>query len=207
MKLLVRISRCRIVRNLVPYEYYLLCRERRKKIDPQHIQYILALDEFKEYCTLCENQLEKRIEEEHRRAVAIDEKTFKLTLSLSFVVAVLGLELSLFQKLLPPTANSIMLNSMIAIAFLYILSAGLVALGALSTLPSYGYGTKFLLEQRSNRQKVLAENLSCQEIMNDCRHLRNKIVYMAMRNAFVMILAGFVIFVAMYLYQFFSSGS
>ena len=79
---------------------------------------------------------------------------------------------------------------------LYVLLAGFVALGALRTLPSYGYGTQFLLPQKDD-QKVLAEALARQETMNIIRHLRNETAYQALRNGFWLLLfVGILIFAA-----------
>ena len=69
-----------------------------------------------------------------------------------------------------------------------------MALGALRTFPTYGYGTQFLLQQRENTETVLADALARQETMNNIRHLRNETAYAALRNGLLFLFAGIIVF-------------
>lgn len=85
--------------------------------------------------------------------------------------------------------------------FFYVLSAGFVALGALRTLPSYGYGTRFLLQQEDNAPSTVADALARQELMNNIRHLRNETAYQALRNGLILLFVAILLFAATLAYQ------
>ena len=93
----------------------------------------------------------------------MDDKTFKLTISLSVGFTVLGSTAAFLVRTIfsPPIQTTIM--AIVALGVFYILAAGFVALGALRTARSYGYGTRFLLQQQAKAQEVLADALARQE--------------------------------------------
>ena len=99
----------------------------------------------------------QRLEEERERASAMDEKTFKLPLSLSVGLTVLGSTAAFLTKVISSATIQTLLTIVIGIGLSYVLAAGFVALGALRTFPTYGYGTQFLLHQRENTETVLAD--------------------------------------------------
>ena len=205
-KTIRKISRiiCRIIEEIFPFGHYVVYyRKVSKKI---HSPDILSDQKLKEYYTLSEEQLEKRLEEEHQRALVIDEKTFKMILSLSLEVAVLSSTAVLFPKVLPSAWIQAVLNGILVIGLLYFFLAVLVMLGALRTRPLYGYGTEFLLQQQkgSCRKRVQAEALARQEFTNQSCHLRNETAYMSLRNIFLLIFTGTVIFLVMFSIQSFS---
>ena len=74
----------------------------------------------------------------------MDEKTFKLTLSLSVGLTVLGSTAAFLTKVISSATIQTLLTIVIGIGLSYVLVAGFVALGALRTLQTYGYGTQFL---------------------------------------------------------------
>ena len=131
----------------------------------------------------------------------MDEKTFKLTLSLSVGLTVLGSTAAFLTKVISSATIQTLLTIVIGIGLSYVLAAGFVALGALRTFPTYGYGTQFLLQQRENTETVLADALARQETMNNIRHLRNETAYAALRNGLLFILAGIIVFAATIVYQ------
>ena len=124
----------------------------------------------------------------------MDEKTFKLTLSLSIGLTVLGSMAAFLIKVVSSVTIQTISTILIYSGVLYVLFAGFVALGALRTLRSYGYGTQFLLQQKKEEQKILAEALARQETMNIIRHLRNETAYQALRNGLCLLFVGIVIF-------------
>jgi len=130
----------------------------------------------------------------------MDEKTFKLTLSLSVGLTVLGSTAIPLVKAVPSEAVQTTLTAIIGLGLFYVLAAGFVALGALRTFPSYGRGTQFLLQQKGNVQNVLADALARQETMNIIRHLRNETAYQALRNGLSLLFVGTLIFAAMLAY-------
>ena len=174
----------RLFEEIFPFGQYIRnvkrLRKRCKRTD------ILREEMFIEYETLESNLLKRRLEEERQRASALDEKTFKLTLSLSVGLAVLGSTAAFFAK-------GVWVDIVVAaigIGVSFVLGAGFVALGALRTLPSYGYGTQFLLQKRENENMILADALARQESMNQIRHLRNETSYQALRNGLLLIFGG-----------------
>ena len=194
----------RIVEELFPFVHYLVYDRRRgKEIDSPKI---LIDQKVENYRTLHKKQLRRRLKEEYQRALIMDEKTFKLTVLLSFEFTVLSLAIHLLSRNIVSSATIQKgLTVIVGIGFLYIFLAGLLALGARRASPSYGYGTQALLHQQQNHeQTILAEDLIRQELMNFRRYYRNETVYMALRNVLFLILFGAILFLGM-LYQSFSS--
>ena len=189
----------RIVEEIFPFgHYFIYSRELEREVKSPDI---LKDQEQEYYLLLSKKQLRKRLKEEHRRPLIIDQKTFRLTLSLSFEFTVLSSVAALLweAELHGAVQNALMV--IILIGLVYILFAGLIVLGAARTHPLYGYGTEFLLrlQQQDNVRATLADALVRQEIMNYLRYYRNETVYMVLRNVFVLIVLGAIIFSAMLL--------
>lgn len=141
----------------------------------------------KRYEELDSDSLNIRIKEEHERAVKIDEKTFKFTLGLSISLTVLAAASGSFVKFLPNSSFVTYISIICGISSLYMLAAGITALGAIKTLATYGYGTDHLLNQKRIGNSYLAEALYAQERMNIVRQLRNESAYQCLRNGFLML--------------------
>lgn len=192
----------RIFEEVIPFIPYLV-RSRRKRRQAE-CKNILNKKNFAEYRELSEQQILCRLTEERLRASAMDEKTFKLSLSLSVGLTFLGLAATLLIKAIGYVTVQIILTSFIGLGVLYVLIAGSVAVGALRTLPSYGYGTGFLLQhQRQPQECLLAEALARQETMNIIRHLRNETAYQALRNGLLLLVVGILVFLISFAYQLF----
>ena len=191
-----------IAEEIFPFGHYVLRSRRKKKqcVEENPLQELQCTD----YETVSLDGLKQRLREEHQRASSMDEKTFKLTLSLSVGLTVLGSAAAFLTNMISSGAIQTTSTIVIGCGVLYVLAAGFVALGALRTLPTYGYGTKFLL-QYQNDQRMLAEALACQEAMNIIRQLRNETAYQALRNGLCLVYAGIMIIAAMLAYQAFFS--
>lgn len=148
---------------------------------------LLGREPYEDYPSLPTESLAKRLKEEHLRATSLDEKTSKLTLSLSIALTALGLAVAFFRTSVSSEIMQGMLLSLIGRSVFYALGAGCVALGAFRTMRTYGYGTQFLLVQQSDPQAVLALNLARQEIMNTVRHIRNETAFQALRNGLLLL--------------------
>lgn len=162
---------------------------------------ILNLEMFVDYKKLSPEQLTRRLDDEHQRASSMDEKTFKMALSLSIGLTILGFTTAFITKSEFDGTILIVLLIPIALGLFYLLVAGYMALGALRTLPKYGYGTEFVLKksQESTREvEILAEALACQECMNIIRHLRNETAYQSLRNGFCLFYTWILIFVVIF---------
>jgi hypothetical protein len=72
------------------------------------------------------------------------------------------------------------------------LLAGITALGALKTLPVYGYGTQHALSQEKGGVTYLSQALYAQENINLVRHLRNETAYQSLRNGFLVLLIALI---------------
>ena len=188
----------RIIEEIFPFGYYVVHSRRKKK--QCFSEDLLQEPQFADYETISVAGLKQRLNEEHERASSMDEKTFKLTLSLSVGLTVLGLAAAFLTNLISSGIIQTISIIVIGCGVLYVLAAGVVALGALRTLPTYGYGTRFLL-QSQNDQKKLAEALACQETMNIIRQLRNETAYQALRNGLWLAYAGIMIIAGMLAYQ------
>ena len=139
------------------------------------------------YKELGSDSLNIRIKEEHERAIKIDEKTFKFTLGLSISLTVLAAASGSFVKFSPSNSYSVYISIIFGISSLYMLMAGITALGAIKTLATYGYGTDHFLNQKKIGDSYLAEALYAQERMNIIRQLRNESAYQSLRNGFLML--------------------
>lgn len=80
-----------------------------------------------------------------------------------------------------------------ALSIFYSMSAGFTAIGALKTLPTYGYGTDFIIKGK-NDISVLVHALASQEKMNIIRHLRNESSYQSLRNSMASLFMALLIF-------------
>lgn len=171
--------------------YWLRTRRLRRRSECPHI---LEDKSFAEYTELSVEELRDRLERERTRAQVMDEKTFKLTLALSIGFAFVGLAGAPTAMSLANALIRMVVVASTGIGLGFVLLAGFVALGALRTLPSYGYGTGFLLELRQSEDRqvtVLATALARQETLNAVRHLRNETAYQCLRNGFVFFFVAF----------------
>ena len=193
----------RIVEELYPAGTYLLSVRRKKK--ESNSENILNKQEFAHYCELSEDDLGNRLKEEHKRASTMDEKTSKLTVSFSIVLTLLGSSIAFLKSVVFPVAMqatlSTLVNALVSLGLFYCISAGLVALGALRTLPLHGYGTQFLLKYHENKKPMLAECLARQETINLIRHLRNETAFQSLRNGLLLFILVILMFVMMFAYQ------
>ena len=187
----------RIWEEVFPFDPYRRNVKRLKKRRDR--KDILRKDGYTEFEILSVDQLEQRLDEERQRAVALDEKTFKLTLSFTLGLTILGSTAAFVAK----GVSSNAVEAVIGIGILFVLGAGGVALTALQTAPSYGYGTHFLLhlQKQGNKQRVLADALARQETMNQIRQLRNEVSFQALRNGLVLVFAGIVLFFVAAVYE------
>lgn len=148
------------------------------------------------YQKLSAEYLKIRLKEEQQRATSMDEKTFKMTLSLSFGLTILGTTAALIIKQISAEEIQNLLSIFLFFSLAYILSGGFIALGALKTLPSFGYGTVMLQADSPQYVDMLAENLARQETINTLRHLRNEASYQSLRNGLILLFAAFLVFSA-----------
>jgi hypothetical protein len=163
----------------------LICKLENTKIDS-------TLFSYDRYYSLPRDKLSERIAEERQRAVGMDDKTFKLTLSLTIALTLLGTTMQALAKDIENDVIKLAFKADVLISIFYILTGGFIALGALKTLPSYGYGTDFAIHSKSKSH--LIEALASQEIMNNVRHLRNEASYQCLRNGVVLLFIAIIIY-------------
>ena len=190
-----------IAEELFPFVHYLS--RSHRQLRRCSVENILNNKGFSDYETLPKDQLERRLKEERQRASAMDEKTFKLTLSLSVSLTVLGSMAAFVTNAISSATVQATLTILFGVGLFYALAAGFTAVGALRTQRTYGYGTAFLLEQQREQDapRILADALARQETMNIVRHLRNETAYQALRNGLLMLFAGILIFSVTLTYQ------
>ncbi|MCY7296343.1 hypothetical protein [Alteromonas sp. a30] len=152
----------------------------------------------KRYEQIGASLLNVRIKEEHERGIKIDEKTFKFTLGLSISLTVLAAASGSLAKYLPSSPLAEFTSIICGVSALYMLAAGITALGALKTLPTYGYGTEHIINQNADGVSYLSQALFAQERMNIIRHLRNESSYQSLRNGFLLLFFALAISVGAY---------
>ena len=203
----VAMTLSRVLEELVPFAYYIARKNRlRRRSDSDRI---LNSEVFSEYNMLPTETLRNRLNEERQRAHSMDEKTFKLTLSFSVGLTVLGLTTTSIARIITvrndPGDSDRTHNTWLDIRS----SCGFVALGALRTFPSYGYGTAFLLKLKrtEDKQVVLATALARQETINNIRHLRNETAYQMLRNGLLFLFLGLLLSLSALTYQYMHSAT
>src|SRR4051794_24323048 len=89
----------KVLEEIAPILYFLVNarRLRKREKDPA----LLATAAFREYAALTAEQADTRLDEERTRAEALDEKTFKLTLSLAVGMTLLGTGLTVLLDKVP----------------------------------------------------------------------------------------------------------
>ena len=159
---------------------------------------------YEVYHQLSENELESRISQEHERAKSMDDKTFKMTLAISFGLTVLGSTANLLLKEIPVTEYRIIVAVFASLSIFYSMAAGFTAIGALKTLPTFGYGTDFAINGKKNKS-VLVHALAAQEKMNIIRHLRNESSYQSLRNSMILLFLALTIFALSFIVHYFQT--
>lgn len=179
----------RAAEELFPFIPFFVSRKKIKKlIDNNELN-----AKSKAYKSLDADCLNDRIKEEHERSIKIDDKTFKFTLGLSISLTVLAAASGSFAKYLPSNLFAEYISIACGVSALYMLTAGITALGALKTLPTYGYGTEHIINQKADGVSYLSQALFAQERMNIIRHLRNEAAYQSLRNGFILLFVALAI--------------
>ncbi|SDG10659.1 hypothetical protein SAMN05216571_104290 [Onishia taeanensis] len=180
---------CRAFEEALPLFAFL---RNKRKIMIDVSDEALVAEKSAPYAALDEGCLKDRIEEEHERATKIDEKTSKFTLGLSVSLTVLAAASGAFAKFVPANPYAGLVSIACGFASIYMLLAGVTALGALKTLAVYGYGTQHALRQKNGGVSYLSQALYAQERMNVVRHLRNEAAYQSLRNGFLVLLVALI---------------
>lgn len=174
--------------EVLPFIFFV--KNKRKKLN--QIQARGASEEKIRYSTLPIEKLNCRLSEEHERAIKIDEKTAKFTLGLSVSLTILSTASGTLAKLLPDNDINSTIILLCGLSSVFMLIAGIISLGALKTLPKYGYGTIHELRAEEEGVCYLAEVLIQQEDINIVRHLRNEAAYQCLRNGFFLLLVALI---------------
>jgi hypothetical protein len=145
------------------------------------------------YRSLTPEQLLERLKEERARAASLDEKTFKITLSLTIGLTIIGTTSVILASATEAQMLKLIIGGTTWIAAFYILTAGFIAIGALKTETSFGYGTALLLISPEKKSDAYAEYLARQELMNQVRHVRNEASYQSLRNGMILLFVAFLV--------------
>lgn len=188
----------RIIEELFPFIYfYCINRSILNRVND------LRSTDIECYSKLQDYKIEERLKDEHDRALAIDDKTSKFTLGLSVSLSIISASASSVVKILPENQFNEIISFLFGVSSLYMLSGGLIALGALKTLPKYGYGTAFEINKCTY---VLVSALLSQEKVNMLRHMRNELAFMSLRNGFLIIFVALLLCIVVLFQQIGTSG-
>ena len=143
------------------------------------------------YCEIDVEELSALLDDDRGRAATVDEKSFKLSLSLSVALTVLG-------TLSPILFDRITSRWLLIVCGVFILASvfnalvgGFIALGAMDTLPSYGRGPLGIPKGASGaRRRLLASSLARNELVGIARQLRNSATYQHLRNGLICLSAA-----------------
>ena len=178
-----------MVEEVLPFIFFV--RNKRKKLNQIQAGGV-SEEKIREYSTLSIEKLNCRLSEEHERAIKIDEKTAKFTLGLSVSLTILSTASGALAKLLPDNDINSTIIFLCGLSSVFMLIAGIISLGALKTLPKYGYGTIHELRAEEKEACYLAKVLILQEDINIVRHLRNEAAYQCLRNGFFLLLVALI---------------
>jgi len=138
----------RLLEEILPFIFYLINR-RKLLADADDSELIKDGGPLSSYRDLDEDTISTRIKEEHDRAKLIDEKTIKFTLTLTIALTLLSSTSTFISKAVAHGVFQSLSTALSGASAVYMLIAGLISLGALTTLPTYGYGTFFLIKSPS----------------------------------------------------------
>ncbi len=178
----------RLLEEVIPFGHYMVRKKRASCLE--NSDRILEQPQYTKYASIHEETLKLRLREEKARATAMDDKTFKLTLSLSVALTIVGFTSIDLAKHIPHATARICFAGLIIMAIFYFTASGFVALGAIRTRKAYGYGTDILFVNPKYIQTCCATWLAKAETQNYIRHLRNETAFQALRNGFLLLWAA-----------------
>lgn len=173
-----------VYEQVLPFLFYLSIRRKQLQRASGSSHYLAG--RIQEIGKLSIDEAAKYLEQEHERGRRLDEKTFKLGGAASLGQTVLG-SLSVVISSNSGKAFEGLLTLAFVVSVVFAVMGGVIALGALRTMPVYGYGATHFTKLKNNGQPYLAEMCARQEIMNLLRHARNECSYMCLRNGFVVL--------------------
>jgi len=179
----------RLLEEILPFIFYLINR-RKLLADADDSELIKDGGPLSSYRDLDEDTISTRIKEEHDRAKLIDEKTIKFTLTLTIALTLLSSTSTFISKAVAHGVFQSWSTALSGASAVYMLIAGLISLGALTTLPTYGYGTFFLIKSRTDKD-VRVHALAAQEKVNAVRQIRNESAFQCLRNGLILLLVSF----------------
>ena len=169
--------------EIAPWGFFIVVARRQER--QCECKELVKTRTYHEYTELSEEDLERRLTQEHERGDALDEKTVKLTLSIAGGLSVLGLGLtvlgtttSALDQAKTLAGSTYFVTLPVAVSILHFIGASGMALGALRPQLRHGFGTQYLLALKaSDRRVTQADQLARQEIRNSIRQMRNEAVF------------------------------
>jgi hypothetical protein len=153
-----------------------------------------TLSAVRAYCGAKPLDLEEALIAQQTRATALDEKTFRHAASVATALTVASAATTAVAQLLSSPFWKMVVTVPTFLAIVYVMAGGMLGIAAARTLPGYGTGIRFRIEQDTEapdrKPYVLAEALACQERMNNIRVARNEAAFMSIRNGFFCIVVA-----------------
>lgn len=186
-----------IIIPMIPYRRIL-----RSKMCLLEDAEILDREEYAQFIKISSKNLQIRLNQENERASAINEKTYKMGLSLSIALTIIGYASTTLSGQLHYSITKALFSGLIILGIVYFMVAGIVALKSIRTEPIYGVTTQIMLLQGVEKQQCLAKCLAQSEEMNIIRHIRNELVYRCLCTGYVLFLCAIVLFVGSQTFKF-----
>lgn len=179
----------RLVEEVLPVFHYLV-RSRKKLKQAEDGDSVKTA----EYESQSEEVLIEILSGERSRGAALDEKTFKMTLSLTFGIGIVGtLSPFLLRQIESPFTRWLCAFA-VGLSVLYALMGGFVALGSMRTRPVYGLRLKVPKSRPGARRHDIADSIVRNEFVSLARHQRNETAYICLRNGFICLLVALLFF-------------
>ncbi len=181
----------RLLEEVLPFIYYY--KNRRNILAAASDRELINNDgSLSNYSDLSSCTINNRIKEEHDREQIIDEKTVKFTFTSTIALTLLSSISTFISKTITQGGFQSWSITLSAISVLYMLFGGLISLGALTTLPRYGYGTCYQIKAKID-QKIKIYALAAQEKVNSVRHIRNEAAYQCIRNGLLLLIVSVIV--------------
>ena len=165
---------------------------------------ILDREEYSQFTEIVLEDLQMQLNRENERASAINEKTYKMGLSLSIALAITGYALTALPDQISYSVAKTCISVPIIFSVFYFMAAGVTALGSIKTERIYGFTAQILLLGEDEQQQCFAKCLAQSEVMNNIRHLRNEAVYQCLHRGYYLLVVAIALFTGSHIFEFFS---
>lgn len=192
-----------MLKQIFPFVGYLRARSKivRALEDMENQAEGKSLDLIKSYAEADPETLGKWLDDEHKRAAAIDDKTFKFASSIATALTLSSAAVTLVTQLTPNVwfKALILIPSVLSIMFAVI--AAFFGFAAAGNSKTYGIGPGakigwVRIADEKQRSLSIAHALACQEKVYLLKVARNQAAFMCLRNSLILVIVSVTVSIA-----------